>query len=140
MSTRQWLKISDEEISVMRQRQNGLCAICKEPKQKLGVDHNHLTNAVRALLCDSCNFGLGCFKDNPDRLKSAIEYLIYHQWYPQPPRKTGGTREKRWTPEARSYMSEKIKSTWTPERRRAFGRIVQNRARKAKGWPVETSK
>ena len=30
---------------------------------------------MRGLLCQQCNLGLGCFKDNPTILMNAIEYL-----------------------------------------------------------------
>ena len=62
--------------------QNGRCAICLSDKvlgqgKFLHVDHDHKTGKVRGLLCNSCNFGLGSFKDNPEFLKKAIEYLIF---------------------------------------------------------------
>ena len=32
-------------------------------------------DAIRGLLCDLCNKGLGCFKDNVINLETAIKYL-----------------------------------------------------------------
>jgi hypothetical protein len=59
--------------------QNGGCAICGYKfEQKVGdmkVDHDHKTGAVRGLLCDLCNRGLGMFRDNQDNLTKAISYL-----------------------------------------------------------------
>lgn len=63
-----------------------VCAICRrEPPvivrkkrgvcKKLYVDHCHASGVIRGLLCHNCNFGLGYFKDDPERLFSAIEYL-----------------------------------------------------------------
>ena len=68
------------EYKSMLQAQNHKCAICgvdeKESKQgKLVVDHNHLTKAVRGLLCHNCNCGLGHFRDEVDQLQNAIRYL-----------------------------------------------------------------
>lgn len=61
-------------------KQNNACAICgittEENGKKLVVDHNHETLQVRGLLCQSCNSGLGFFKDSPTRLSIAIEYLV----------------------------------------------------------------
>lgn len=63
--------------------QNGKCAICSvdmlprgRKKQSACVDHNHITGDVRGLLCRECNNGIGCLKDDPEILKSAIKYLI----------------------------------------------------------------
>jgi hypothetical protein len=58
--------------------QNRVCAICGKPNQngkRLVVDHDHLNDSVRGLLCDKCNRGIGHFDDNISLLKKAIEYL-----------------------------------------------------------------
>lgn len=70
-------KLTLEEYEIMFKTQEGVCKICNlaDIQKKLVVDHNHDTGAVRGLLCDSCNLGLGKFKDNQDYLQSAIEYL-----------------------------------------------------------------
>mgnify|MGYP000231653318 CR=1 FL=1 len=39
------------------------------------VDHCHKTLQVRGLLCTNCNRGLGNFKDSPELLLRAIDYL-----------------------------------------------------------------
>lgn len=39
------------------------------------LDHDHTTGKPRAWICDSCNTGLGRFKDNIDVIQNAIEYL-----------------------------------------------------------------
>ncbi len=56
------------------------CPICKKTTipgltSKVVCDHNHRTGHPRAWICDSCNTGLGRFKDNIELLESAIEYL-----------------------------------------------------------------
>jgi hypothetical protein len=55
--------------------QNGVCAICFKPERVLAVDHNHITQAVRGLLCGSCNRALGLFKDSSGLLRNACAYL-----------------------------------------------------------------
>lgn len=58
--------------------QNQSCAICKQTcpsGKKLAVDHDHATSEVRGLLCLNCNNGLGRFRDDPELLTRAIEYL-----------------------------------------------------------------
>jgi hypothetical protein len=70
----------------MEKAQNNLCAICGNPqhqfhkgtRKRLYVDHDHKTNKVRGLLCNNCNAGVGRFKDEPDRLRSAADYLERH--------------------------------------------------------------
>ena len=56
------------------------CPICKKRTipgltSKVVIDHNHETGLGRAWICDSCNTGLGRFKDNVNLLKSAIQFL-----------------------------------------------------------------
>ncbi|TLZ99857.1 MAG: hypothetical protein E6J97_05165, partial [Methanobacteriota archaeon] len=68
---------TEDEYVAMLEAQGGVCAICKEKprRSRLAVDHIHGTDEVRGLLCNLCNPALGLFKDDPDRLKAAIEYL-----------------------------------------------------------------
>jgi hypothetical protein len=72
--------ITRSDYDRMLAEQGSRCAICRtdQPgsRQKLwSVDHCHASNRVRGLLCHRCNLGLGYFKDDPDRLRSAIVYL-----------------------------------------------------------------
>lgn len=67
----------------MLQCQDGRCKICgvKEedaPRKRLAIDHCHETGKVRGLLCDHCNKGIGCLKDDPALLLKAITYLENH--------------------------------------------------------------
>lgn len=69
------------EFYVLSELQNHSCLICRETPtdRALDVDHCHTTGEVRGLLCSACNTGLGLFKDNPDSLITALEYLGYAQ-------------------------------------------------------------
>lgn len=62
----------------------GKCEICglelvyqssRTGKNKACLDHDHATGAIRGILCSNCNMGIGYFKDDPERLASAISYL-----------------------------------------------------------------
>lgn len=58
--------------------QCGHCAGCEvelEEGRNLAVDHDHTTGAVRGLLCDNCNRGLGYLKDSPEVLRRLAEYV-----------------------------------------------------------------
>lgn len=57
--------------------QDGECAIC-HVNEATHVDHNHTTGAVRELLCHSCNAAIGLFLEEPQRLVSAVLYLMEH--------------------------------------------------------------
>jgi Recombination endonuclease VII len=78
--------ISPEEYKQMLDEQNSCCAICDEDlitdltreqyTHKAVVDHCHITEKVRGILCTRCNQALGLFRDSPEILKNAINYLI----------------------------------------------------------------
>jgi hypothetical protein len=57
--------------------QGYLCKICSTDLhgKKACIDHDHLTNMVRGILCYNCNWGLGQFDDSIPILQSAIKYL-----------------------------------------------------------------
>lgn len=61
------------------EEQGNVCAICGTDKPggkgQFHADHNHETNLPRGVLCHNCNVALGNFKDNPEILKAAVEYL-----------------------------------------------------------------
>lgn len=68
------------EYNLMRKKQGYGCAICRSiPFQhRLQVDHDHRTGEIRGLLCEGCNKGLGCFRDDVTRMRTAIKYLKTH--------------------------------------------------------------
>jgi len=76
--------ISAEGYAALLEGQGGRCALCGGDDPKSGnrfgekwwhVDHDHQTGRVRGLLCGPCNMALGLFKDDPEFLRLAIEYL-----------------------------------------------------------------
>jgi hypothetical protein len=70
------------EYEQLKEAQGGVCAICgRAPvaKQRLSVDHCHVTGQVRGLICDPCNTALGLFGDDPERLLAAARYLQAHK-------------------------------------------------------------
>jgi hypothetical protein len=72
--------VTEEQYEDMYKKQNGICAICKDPSRKsekhsLHVDHDHNTGEIRGLLCTRCNPGIGFFDDNPELLIKAAKYL-----------------------------------------------------------------
>ena len=73
---------------------NHCCPIClrtesecvsggQRTKRPFRLDHNHETGAFRGFLCDSCNTGLGKFKDDPALLNRAISYLKLAASHPE---------------------------------------------------------
>ncbi len=69
--------ITLEQYDALLAAQSGRCAICMVPFSDTQpyVDHDHATGEIRGLLCNSCNNGLGRFKDDPSRLRNAAAYL-----------------------------------------------------------------
>lgn len=68
--------ITEVDYQTLLAKQNGGCAICgSSGRRRLDVDHDHLTNKIRGLLCNNCNRGLGHLKDDPALLRLAATYL-----------------------------------------------------------------
>ncbi len=71
--------ITPEQFNKLLKQQDYCCAICQTMFKDLGrglcVDHDHESGQVRLLLCVSCNWGLGNFRDNTELLMRAICYL-----------------------------------------------------------------
>jgi hypothetical protein len=71
--------ITAEEHAALFAQQGKCCAICgsKEPRttRSWHVDHDHVTGAVRGILCNTCNLLLGRARDRVDILQGAIAYL-----------------------------------------------------------------
>lgn len=72
------------EYDAMLAAQGGVCAICGKAETSksnhggllpLAVDHDHESGLVGALLCHNCNKGLGSFRDDPELLRAAADYL-----------------------------------------------------------------
>lgn len=54
----------------------GAQCVCGETDQtSLCIDHDHLTGAVRGVLCRRCNSALGLAKDRSDVLRALADYL-----------------------------------------------------------------
>ncbi len=91
-----------EEWENILKEQGGVCAGCKRPPSDFNhtfhVDHNHSTQAVRGILCWSCNQMLPTRKNLTDIIHNLMEYLDN----PPATRALGGERfcpkkkRKRW--------------------------------------------
>lgn len=60
-----------------------VCPICKKASipgvtANLVIDHDHKTGNAREWICDSCNTGLGRFKDDIELIQEVIKYLKKH--------------------------------------------------------------
>jgi hypothetical protein len=56
------------------------CPICRKRSivgitAKIVADHDHHTGNVRGFICDSCNTGLGRFKNGENYLMNAVNYI-----------------------------------------------------------------
>lgn len=76
--------ITRAEYDAMLATQDGVCKLCdgKDPypgSRALSVDHDHTTGKIRSLLCTHCNSGLGMFKDSPELLRAAADYIEAHK-------------------------------------------------------------
>lgn len=69
--------LSLSEVQALSEKQGGACAICNVIVNRLVVDHNHETGAVRSMLCNRCNTALSGVEDKI-WLEKALKYLEDH--------------------------------------------------------------
>ena len=69
--------LAPEEYEFLLALQGGVCAICKtnNDKRNLHVDHEHASGAIRGLLCQRCNRGIGLLGDSYEAVERALRYL-----------------------------------------------------------------
>lgn len=72
--------LTPEEYRTWLADLDGRCMVCTDqPSYQLHVDHDHLTGAVRGLLCRPCNHALGFLRDSITRAKQVVDYLFEAQ-------------------------------------------------------------
>lgn len=84
--------MTQEDLIAKIEAQDGTCAICGneldfEKHNGVCIDHDHTCCpgektcglCIRDVLCDACNKGLGNFKDSPDLLRIAANYIERHK-------------------------------------------------------------
>ena len=69
--------IEQERFFRLLMEQGGRCAIC-DRDQTLVVDHDHVTEEVRGLLCAKCNTAIGLLSESPKVIEAAGRYLSEH--------------------------------------------------------------
>ncbi|AQW88528.1 endonuclease VII [Serratia phage BF] len=80
LSIKRLYGLEKEDYIKLLESQDYKCYICgthqdDSSREVLYVDHDHSTNKIRGLLCHHCNTGIGNFKDDPELLQRAIDYL-----------------------------------------------------------------
>lgn len=80
--------LNSDDLDAALESVGFVCAICEreEPRKReggsgvsLAIDHDHVTGKPGLLLCSNCNLGLGHFRDDPQLLEKAAEYLRLHR-------------------------------------------------------------
>jgi len=72
-----FVPLSFDEREALYDLANNRCMICGQPSngRELAQDHSHKNGLTRGVVCTNCNVGLGYFKDDPELLERAAEYL-----------------------------------------------------------------
>lgn len=95
--------ITLEQRAELVAAQGGLCALCPQPLEELStrqahIDHDHLTELIRGILCNSCNVRLGWYER---RIELVAQYLAGPHMIParrraQSRRGEGPVKYQRW--------------------------------------------
>ena len=76
-NVRKQYNLTVEEYDALKE---GGCGICGErTHNRMALDHCHTTGKVRGPLCPRCNTGIGQFRDSPELLRAAAEYIEKHR-------------------------------------------------------------
>lgn len=71
--------MTEQTEAALREAQQHRCAICQREDKLFGralhMDHNHVTNQARELLCPRCNQLLGRAEESADLLRKLADYL-----------------------------------------------------------------
>lgn len=72
--------IDEDEYERRRREQSDRCACCGTHEPGAGkthwlVDHDHMSGAIRGLLCHRCNAGIGMLGDTVEHVEMALAYL-----------------------------------------------------------------
>lgn len=87
-SLRRKYNLTLEDYNKKLTSQNFVCMICEKPetsygatggRKKLAVDHCHVTNKIRDLLCWRCNAMIGKVNESVELLQKMIDYLNKHK-------------------------------------------------------------
>lgn len=78
------LSTEKKRMDLIKPKEIFICPICHKASipfvtANLVIDHNHKNGKAREWICDSCNTGLGRFKDDISTMEEAIRYLKRHE-------------------------------------------------------------
>jgi hypothetical protein len=78
--------ITAEGYDAILASQGGRCACCGAAANRSGkrlfVDHDHQTGAIRGVICNECNRGIGALGDSVEGVRRALNYLERAQQRP----------------------------------------------------------
>jgi len=70
--------LTEQSFADLLYEQDYRCAICKSPEWGLRgpqIDHDHVSDKIRGLLCSRCNLALGMLGDDADSIWRVWQYL-----------------------------------------------------------------
>lgn len=78
IETRRNFGLEPGEVAAMLTAQANRCAVCRtaDPgKSAWCIDHDHRTGEIRGILCAACNKAIGFFRDSPESMRAAADYV-----------------------------------------------------------------
>jgi hypothetical protein len=86
--------LTEADWDAFIKRQKNRCAVCRTDTpggrgERWHIDHDHVTNQVRGLLCGKCNSAIGLLQDDPEIIRAAARYVTKHRQMKLLPGKAG---------------------------------------------------